>query len=384
MDEASLRLWWHTLPKSIAAVWPGLAGTLIEGLYPGSIAAASPSIGFCAGLVAGVINALVVGVLVQSIVVVGALLFVGTIFTGLAAWLLLGTFAGDFLYHLIRPIVPYSSYLTPSQIVLRALPLAIQYSLLISVVIFIPRYARAVGGSLDALRRTRLGGFAGSVARLLLMAVAGGLLVWAWVQAVPVLIRPLFTWAGASPLREAIQPMQTYGLSLVAVVIVALLAREVLARSNPGAMVPPVDIAFVRRRIALRARQYLLLGLPVRISLQAALTAFLLSGLLTSWTEALLLVALLVLFYCLRFGVIVTRGRPLTWIHSFPVVARLCIWAGSAYILSFVLLHWQWQSEAGLLGFRPLLFAVGASAVVYAVLFPIAKRPHDDAQEASL
>src|ERR687885_291998 len=87
----------------------------------------------------------------------------------------------------------------------------------------------------QALRRP---GLAATLAEGGIYAAAGALLVYSWIQAVPILQRPIFTWPGGTPTVEAMaQLQQRGGWVLLAALLGAVVrvALEALSWADAGA-----------------------------------------------------------------------------------------------------------------------------------------------------
>jgi hypothetical protein len=197
-------------------------------------------------------------------------------------------------------------------------------------------------------------------------ALLSGGLVFVYVQALPMLVRPVFTWQGDSPVVEAVAPVQRYAwlLALSALIIGGL---RVLAEH--GAVLlgyPEIE----RRAAALDARQASSLWertpSPLRVLLAAGLGTLTLSGMVTAWPEAFVLFVGLVVVNGLR--TLVPRVAP-GWprlLERVPVLVRLPVAVVLGLLLSARLLAGHLSGTS----FLPLIWALLVSLLCFALLFP--------------
>src|SRR5215510_4471049 len=182
--------------------WPPGAGPLAV-LADERVAAVAPPAAFALGLLLGWQHPGFRLVWAESIPVMAAVVFVGAMSASLGGLAVVGFAVGDFALanqHWPVPVPPAAAGVfaaaLPEPIRMR-LPLLIGYLLLLLVAARIPLLAKTVLA--DAMR-SRLGrdpGLGTRVVAVTAHATITGALVWAWVNALPVLIRPRFTWIGA-------------------------------------------------------------------------------------------------------------------------------------------------------------------------------------------
>jgi len=113
------------------------------------------------------------------------------------------------------------------------------------------------------------------------------------------------------------------------------------------------------------------LPLYVSIPMRAALATFLLAGLATNWTEALILASVLVLVIVAR-GVITRTPSVAREVTRVPYPARLAATGGASFLLGCLIMRGTLESAPG---FQPLIYALGASLLVSAVLLPTTSTP---------
>src|SRR5262249_28984570 len=161
-----------------------------------------------------------------------AVVFVGAMSASLGGLAVVGFAVGDFALanqHWPVPVPPAAAGVfaaaLPEPIRMR-LPLLIGYLLLLLVAARIPLLAKTVLA--DAMR-SRLGRDPGLGTRGVAVtahATITGALVWAWVNALPVLIRPRFTCIGAlAPPDSVFRPLQAQGQVVMAAAVLASVIR---------------------------------------------------------------------------------------------------------------------------------------------------------------
>jgi hypothetical protein len=200
---------------------------------------------------------------------------------------------------------------------------------------------------------------------VLLGAVFSAGLIWLYVQALPMLIRPLFTWQGSVPSVESVSPAQqgTWMFVLVAAMVggCRVLAEYGACVLDPGGI--------ERRAAALDALQpsfWEMLPVALRVPLTSMFATFLLGGLLSTWIEATLLLAGLL---AINFARVLLPPRIPAWprtMERIPVVFRL----PAALGLSYLVASWIVSGRLGGQSFLPLIggFLVGLLSV--ALWFP--------------
>src|SRR5919199_900084 len=130
---------------------------------------------------------------------------------GPGLWLWAGYALGDFF--LYRHPDVYTGRWNPLEALIRVRgSWLILYALLALLLVVFPLTASALRRVTPlpgpALRRP---GLAATLAEGGIYAAAGALLVYSWIQAVPILQRPIFTWPGGTPTVEAMAQLQQRG-----------------------------------------------------------------------------------------------------------------------------------------------------------------------------
>ena len=229
-------LWWGRLPAAVHRLSPPAALCLTDGTHLATwppLAALGPPVALAAGLALGWSHPGFPLLWSQSVLFVAGVAAVGVLSAALGAWLVAGFAVGDFFLadHGWPAAIPAAAPgvfggQLPELLRLR-LPLVIGYLLLLLVAARLPVFAKTllantVGGRSVPMASRPLAG----AALLGAHALVTNALVWAWVQAVPVLIRPRFTWLGAlAPPGSAYVPLQVEGNLVVAVVVIASVVR---------------------------------------------------------------------------------------------------------------------------------------------------------------
>ena len=65
---------------------------------------------------------------------------------------------------------------------------------------------------------------------VILAAISVACATYIWVSSAPLLIRPVFVWAGSSPTVDAVAPLQEQGIWLVNVLALGAIGRVLLER----------------------------------------------------------------------------------------------------------------------------------------------------------
>lgn len=378
-------LWWRHIPIGTRRVSRTLSITLADGLYLSAwpkIAAFAPPLTLLTGFFLGWSHFapgnmlpspfLRVETFTYSLIIMALMLIIGTLSSGLGAWLVLGYAIGDFF--LFNHFEYYRD--TFHNVIFRVgVPLLLSYILLATLLICIPLISKRVSQA-TLLRRK-----APHATRIL--AVAGlhagiqAALVFAWTQTVPILIRPVYTWHRENPADAAIQPLQRYGWILVLVSIVVSAPRVVI--EHRASMKPEVtQRAGLVQNAWIAAHPTRRWNLPpwgVAL-LRAGFTTFLLSGMLTTWGDAVVLVFVVVLILLTRQ---VLPGRFGPWylrVSHIPILIRMAVGALISALLVWLILSIAWKSISnqgvlvGIVTFRPVLISVIASIIVFSLLFP--------------
>jgi hypothetical protein len=353
-------LWWTRLPLGVSRVSRGLAAALADGIYLSAqpaVGALAPPAALVAGFLIGWLHFSPGETFTYSLPVMGVMLAVGVISAGLGAWLLAGYVIGDFF---LRPHAVYDVTETPVLLLLRArLPLLLSYVLLAQLLVTIPLVAATIRRGMPArLRRGR------AILGYGLGLVVLGALVYLWTQAVPTLIRPVFTWESQPQPIEAFKPLQELGWVLVFLGVAAMAVRivvETVARR---------DVAIREARVQLAiARAAPVGGLvlsPVRAAFRAALTALLLAGIVDNPFEGVVLLGVLFVLFWARDLIQTVLPAWVRLVSRIPVLLRLAAGIALSSAIATQSVNLFWASDT----FFPILLSVLLSLGIFAILIP--------------
>jgi hypothetical protein len=353
---------------------------LVDGHYLN----ASPLVGtllpvavLLAGLIVGATGAGYETVFTESLPLLIAIAALGSVSAGLGAMFVVAFAIGDFfIAHTVwQPFYGvfahgFLDHGFLAGLVRIRLPLLIGYAVLGSLAAAVPTVARMILADIPKLRRLprQMAFVVAGVLNLLTAAAFTAL----WVNATPILIRPLFTWDPflASPTVAAIQPLQLEGGWIVRAAAAAVLLRIVVlwwvySRPRLARRVIEIERDLIRDPLP----QPLLDRLPrwLRALFGAALTTVLLAGLLDTWWIALVMFGTMSIVRSLRSGLIPIRATAWRRLMSrVPALIRLAAVMGLSAVMGSVLIEMQLErgSFVGL-----ALFLLVPIALLY-VLMP--------------
>jgi hypothetical protein len=347
-------LWWLKIPVATQKISNMLSGIFTDGLFMTAwpkIAKIAPPSMFAIGLLLGGLHLLVdetAEIFTSSIPLMALMLILSSFSAALGTWLWAGYIIGDFFLY---PLMTVNT-LSGNELLDNRAPLIVAYLLLALLLILIPFVA-------SALRRQTVGRIdkkkyrkKGIVLNVVLQAAIQAALVYVWTQAVPTLIRPVYTWQGiyAVPPSYAIQPLQQEWLSLVLLAIflgAIRMAPEYLAlRSSTfpqhaRRLQAALDPLILERR----RRRRRLLPIWVSIPFKAAFFTLILSGIISTWVEALFLAAILAFIMVEREIILPKFTRWTRWISRVPIIIRLAICAAITYYIGSQILVAVWNSQ---------------------------------------
>jgi hypothetical protein len=371
LAETLTTLWWIRLPQSARrlALRPVLA--LVDGLFiavwPRLAAVLSP-VALFLGLLLGAFHPGFDRVFSESwLMLILAVLF-GVFSANLGAFFLAGFALGDFF--LFHTAWAYRGSLLSGLVNVR-LPLLIEYSLLGFMTTGI---ALATKSLLAQLRPPQ------SVPRdMQVLLAAGGhlgmtlLFVYLWMQVVPILIRPVFTWPGGSPSVQAMQILQQAGWPLLLVAALASLGRMGLQQlvSRHPQWQARLD---AREQQLNDARPLAPLSAKVPLVARVAFTAIwstlMLSGMLQAWWDGLVLLAVIGVLQLARAR-LVTPAPVLAWarrIERVPLPLRL---AAGVLLTTLVARIALGPALSITNSFRPILLLTVFALFVFYLLDPL-------------
>jgi hypothetical protein len=323
------RFWWGRLPAVAYRLSPQLGIWLADGIHLATwraVSSAGPRWahpGFPT-------------IWSQSVAFMTIVAVLGTVSAALGAYFVAGFAAGDFALaaHGWPAVVPAAAPGVfgadlPAPVRLR-LPLLIGYLLLVLLAVRIPVLTKnLLAEAANRGGRSRRGPPVGAMALAVAAhAVVTGALVWAWVQAVPVLIRPRFTWLGSlAPPADAVGPLQAQGDVVVVAAMAASIARMV--HQFPLALEGDVQARFdaIQEPVLSTARSAKPPG-AARLWLRAvagSVTIVLVScGILANAAEALVVLGAAVALYAARSGLVrIPLGGWPDLVQRVPLALRL-------------------------------------------------------------
>ncbi|MBV9409072.1 MAG: hypothetical protein JO164_09615 [Candidatus Eremiobacteraeota bacterium] len=352
--EGITRLWWVLVPAWAARLSRALAYAIGDGAELAAIPLAGlllpPAafvVGFlCARLVPGTDSAFT-----GALALTCAMLVVGAICGGAGWWCVVGFALGDatsghhpFLQGPVNAVVA----------------LAVSYALLFALVVGVPRLARALAASLTPR--------AWVIPRALLAAVFGAGLAYTWAQSAPILIRPLFMLSHEQPSSEMIQPTQAHpgAYALVAALAIGIFAllRAPLAASPAGAH---WILAGARARAA---AANVVLPWPLVAALRALATTIFLAGLSSGLVESVAMFVVLTAIFALN-EILGMRRTFVRIVTRIPVALRYAACVAAAFAAAWAIVLPLFY---GTVTFEPLLYAIAASFLAGAILFPPTRR----------
>jgi hypothetical protein len=205
--------------------------------------------------------------------------------------------------------------------------------------------------------------------RAALYAGSCAVLVFAWRQGLPTMLRPLVTLNPQSADAQAVSPVSWQWLPIVLAAAVAAAARVVLEDLSSGSARADVVADLKARRWIGHRRAGLLRRVPppVRKGFSWAIAIVLFGGLCGSWLDFAVIAALVGSVFAFRGGLLGTL--PPGWtaaISKLPILLRFCIALGAGYLLGYVILSLSWSSAT----LRSALASSLISLVLFTLLFP--------------
>jgi hypothetical protein len=365
-------LLWVKLPLSVRRLSTGLPHVLLDGMFLNAWPPAgrlAPPLCLLIGLLTGWLQLGYRTVFSESLVLTMLMVGLGVFSAHLGFMLLLGFIVGDFfLAHSMLDSGIYRREGFLEYVLRNRIPLLIQYGVLAFALTKIALTTKLLIGELKLGMLSLKAKFA---IAFVLHALLTGVLVYFWTQAVPLLIRPVFVWAGLIPTVAAMRGLQDQELVVVAVAVLASMARMGLQ-----------GLTVFREPLStkLDALQQLLLNAnPVRpwteqlspwllIGWTAATTTLLLSGALQTIVEGVLLFGWIGLILAVRKGMLpLPLERWYKLMRRIPLLFRLIVGFVAVKILSDPILDGMLRQTDT---FRPVLYLTAVSMVVLLLLVP--------------
>ena len=373
-----INFFWFRIPVALAYILRAGALVMADGVYLtrwSRIAAYAPALALSTGVCLGATHFGSRGeTFTFSIVFIAALFTVTSFSGGVGAWFTLGYALGDLLLFRSRMIGSGVFAGEPTTVLARVgIPALVLDGLLLALLAFVPLVSQLLTSDFINRIPARLRKSAQQWPPLdpivvpICNGVVQGLLVYAWVHAVPTLLRPTYVWINSQPPVQAVEPLQLHGITFALYAAGLGVLRAVVEGSClkvPSVWIPAQAIrAMLHNRLSRRR-----LKLPGRILIlfRAAALTLAFAGLLASWTEAGIVFALIAAVLVIRYRFSV-MPEWLKLVERLPVIVRLV----SAYSFSLwvgnMIVDVQWATTAT---FRPVWISVIVCLALTAMLFP--------------
>jgi hypothetical protein len=361
--EQTSRFIWLRVPVTVRRSSSGISGVLADGGYLVAwpwVAVLAPPLSFVAGLMLGWQHP--GEIFTNSILMVSGMFLVANFSSALGLWMWAGFLLGDFFHpHFIvrgDSFLPHLLYFW--------MPLVLANLLLGSLLVFVSLTARAL--RLQTSTDLRLKPLHSWQKDAVLHAFIQMALVWVWTQSVPPLVRPVWTWQQLIIPVDHIRPLQHYGWILALAAGFAAVARILLehrATSQASVLAQLRELQTSSAHVETQGIFHI--PVPVSFALKAGFTTFMFSGLITRWWEALELMLLFLVFFCLR-AVLATHLA--VWRRATSRVSLLVRLAGASAmgaLLGWPVLARLWgQGES----FQSIIVLVGFSLLMVTVMAP--------------
>jgi hypothetical protein len=380
------RFFWRSAPQAVAWLLPSLGLAMLTGLHPPQRLGQSRLLllAFLLGTALGAMRLGFKDTFTESLGLMILLVVIGCLSGSIAAWFALGMATADTLTATLFSFIGDPSHLrTFAEIsdaynlryyFFRLGVLSIEYALLFSLSVFIPQIAGRFAAAIRLPGWIARSASTSKALRTAVGAVIAGGLVFAWSNSTPTLLRPFFTWFGNMPTYAAMHAVQQHDAMLAAIAAIVMSVRLALEFFKPSILAAiPAEAHGTRKKIEalIRHRQ----GGPLwkRSLIQIIATTFMLSGLLASWLDAALVIGAQAIVIAIRYQLASRFSGLVRFILMVPVLLRVGLWLGSSFASISFILRTLWYTDSS---FRPILWAVAASLLLFAVLFPAAnKRP---------
>ncbi|HEX8243857.1 MAG TPA: hypothetical protein VF541_10185, partial [Longimicrobium sp.] len=364
-------LWWVRAPLRAARRWPLLGRALADGLYllrwP-AVASAAPPLALLLGLLAGALHP--GAAFTRSFLLTALLVVCATAGAQLGIWLVAGFALGDLVLH-GHPV--HAAGLAGA--VRTWVPLLLSYYLLALACVNVPLLGQAVAARARAPRLPpRAAGFLAAAT----FVAAAALLVYAWAVAVPMLIRPVFTWHGGVPDREDIAPLQNGAWALAALAGAAAAVRCVLeGRARDPRLLRVAEVVRIGLAMAVRPAAPGSTRGVARAAVGGAALTLLVAGLVSGWVGAGLTWAFFAALLHARDRAAHGAAPWTRLLARIPLLVRLAAGLGLGWLLSWPIMAALWSRTQSL---YPVLLAtcVSVTLVTLLTLEPARGAPEGD------
>ena len=373
-------LLWVALPLLAQRVSRKLAAVVVDGAYLAAwpdAGALLPPVALLLGVACGWFHPGIDAALYQSGFILGAALLLAALSGQLGLLFAVGYALGDILLGAPKP--PGADASTLGSLA-SAVPPLIEYLALGILAAQLALLSKALAQQLPLPRR--LQGAQRLAAIALLEAAAAAMAAWGWVRALPIVLRPGFSWHGLGEPADAIESVQGLALGLAGMVALVTLVRIALqhrsARSAAGsAQLDRLDR--LRQSVPAAARPLAeRIPPPAMLAIEALLAVTMLAGLIEAWLDAAFALAVVGGVQAARKGLLPVLGpwpaiaaRIPALVRTLAGVAVLAL-AGPALLSSFFA-----TADA----MRPMLFMALLGLVVFLLLLPPAPEPRQAADK---
>lgn len=378
-DERLERFWYVKAPAWLDDWFPQIAKAISDGAWTTAwrgVGAYAPVVGFALGLLCRIFFPQIYSTFSESLLFMMIVIAVSLLSGTMGAALLAGYIVEDLL---VGNRASVNTGFFPAELPpegLSGLPgvlggKLVSYLLLSIPTITIPLLVRQLAPSIKLHTITDPNSRTFALAGL--HAAIAGVLIFLWAQSVVVLLRPLFTWVGAVPTFQAINPVQAQWSFLVGVGVVAAAGRVILermvARTAPRATVA----ATLQRQRFTGEGQGILEKVPglVRVVIPPVVIAMLLAGTYDGWLDAIIVAAVAAVLGLWRSRLIRIIPLPSQWsltIRRIPALIRLAAAPFIGYWLATIVITPMWTNTAQ--GLRPVMLGSLVTLIVFYVLFP--------------
>jgi hypothetical protein len=200
-------------------------------------------------------------------------------------------------------------------------------------------------------------------------AIVYAVLIQAWTQVSPVLVRPLYVWNGVGPSVNVVRPLQRWGqviaLTALSVSILRSLAERRMMRDSV-ALVRAMQfyLVFSRSFDDAQSNAHPRSG---ALLVKVILSTFFLAGLFPSWLDAIVFALLLAAFLWNRPRLVALLGPWFGQLEKFPILVRLAVAVASSYLLNTLIVSTVWQTATT---FRPIALSALCTAVIMWLCVP--------------
>jgi hypothetical protein len=361
---------WQRGPAAAGRVWPTAAYALADGSYllrwP-RLAVAIPAAGVILGMVLGAAHA--GPIYSYSFAVTAAMVAAAGFGGGVGFWVLSGFIVADLMFSDRSSLPGFASFTAVPRLAQGIIPLAMSYLLLALLLVLVPLAGSGFAVVTSAALRGANAASAVLAASFVYVGAVAGL-TYAWAQAMPFMIRPLWSFTGNTPDTAAVQPIQGNTAGLCAIAAAAAIGRCLLIRIGAGTsrwppLAPPGMPRAGGRSQGVRA--------VTAVPFQALFLTLLLGGLISSiWQGAVTWLLVCVVLAARLVAVPLIPVYP-DLVRRVPLLLRIGACALLSYFLGSAIV--QPAVDQGETSFAPMLIATLGSLAGIALLLPGPRMP---------